>query len=286
MRIIPAVIPIPLHHPTGCAPSILHCLSGLNKLLEEERRILLGGALECVMKKKVLKTAGKQDASLSGKWRILIVDDHPLFRQGMLRMISSESDFQVCGEAESAPKAIDSIRRLDLDLVTVDISLKGTNGLELIKAIKAEKPGLRILTISMHDESLYAIRALRAGASGYVMKQESMEIMMNALREVLAGRMYVSPLLNHQILSGFVHKGEGGDAALTARLSDRELEVFERIGRGDSAGGIAGQLNLSIKTVESHRAHIKEKLNIATARELAQLARGWVESEVDLIGGR
>ena len=238
------------------------------------------------MKKKVLKTAGKQDASLSGKWRILIVDDHPLFRQGMLRMISSESDFQVCGEAESAPKAIDSIRRLDLDLVTVDISLKGTNGLELIKAIKAEKPGLRILTISMHDESLYAIRALRAGASGYVMKQESMEIMMNALREVLAGRMYVSPLLNHQILSGFVHKGEGGDAALTARLSDRELEVFERIGRGDSAGGIASQLNLSIKTVESHRAHIKEKLNIATARELAQLARGWVESEVDLIGGR
>jgi DNA-binding NarL/FixJ family response regulator len=231
------------------------------------------------MKKTVPQTPLKKAGSLSAKWRILIVDDHPLFRQGLIKMIGSEPDLSVCGEADNAPVALDLIRRLDPDLVTVDISLRGTNGLELIKAIKAEKPAIPILTISMHDESLYAIRALRAGASGFIMKQESMEVMMHAVREVLEGRISVSAELNNRILSGFAQHGDGHGDAITGRLSDRELEIFDNIGRGKSVRDIARELNLSIKTVETHRSHIKEKLEIASAREVAQLARSWVESE-------
>ena len=231
------------------------------------------------MKTKGLKTKVDGGGPPAGKWRVFIVDDHPLFRQGLIKMIGNEADLCVCGEADSAPKALDLIRRLNPDLVTVDISLKGANGLELIKAIKAENPGLPVLTISMHDESLYAIRSLRAGAAGYIMKQESLEFMMRALREVLGGRMFVSPSLTNQILSGFVHRGGMHSDSIADKLSDRELEVFEHIGRGETTGDIAGQLNLSVKTVETHRLHIKEKLTVATARDLAKLARDWVENE-------
>jgi len=222
----------------------------------------------------------QRESFLSGKWRILVVDDHPTFREGLKKMIGFESDLSVCGEADSAPNALDAMRRLNPDLVTVDIALKGSNGLELIKAIKAEKPTLPILTISMHDESLYAIRALRAGAAGYVMKQESLELMMHALREVLKGNMFVSRDLNNKLLSEILKPVNGDGNGIKDRLSDRELEIFEHIGNFISLREIAEKLNLSIKTVETHRLHIKEKLDIATARELAQLARGWVESEV------
>lgn len=232
------------------------------------------------MKKKALSNPAKQADSLSGKYRVAIVDDHPLFRQGLIKMIESEGNLAVCSETDNAPAALEAIRKQDPDLVTVDISLKGTNGLELIKAICAEKPKIPILVISMHDESLYALRALRAGAKGYIMKDESLGFIAHAVSEVLEGKIYVSPVLNNQILTGFVSGGNNHGNPITDKLSDRELEVFENIGQDKTIRDIADELHLSIKTVETHREHIKEKLNVATARELVKVARSWVESEM------
>ena len=231
------------------------------------------------MKNTVSITTAKQDDSSRRNCNMLIVDDHPVFRQGLIKMIGSECPSAVCHEAESMPKALEAIRRLNLDIVTVDISLKGANGLELIKAIRAEKPSIPILAISMHDESLYAIRALRAGAMGYVMKDESLGNIMHAVHEVKEGRMFVSPSLNNRILAGFVRQADNHGNLITDKLTDRELEVFEHIGLGKPLRVIAEELHLSIKTVETHRSHIKEKLEASNARKLAQMARSWVESE-------
>lgn len=211
------------------------------------------------------------------KNRLLVVDDHPLFRHGLSDLINTEIDLECCGEAESAPLALDAIRKLLPDLVVVDISLKGTNGIELIKSIKAEQPKLPILIVSMHDESLYAIRGLRAGARGYVMKQEALDRVMLAIRQVLRGEIYVSPAMSGRMIAEFVDGNTTG--SLTDRLTDREMEVLQLIGQGHGVQQIAHELNLSVKTVESHRAHIKEKFGFETAREVAHYAVQWVEQQ-------
>ncbi len=201
---------------------------------------------------------------------MVIVDDHPLFRKGLEQLINSHDGFAVCGEAENAAAAMDVIRRIVPDLVIVDLSLPGANGIELIKNIRAEFPKLPLLVLSMHDESLYAVRALRAGAQGYVMKQEALDNVIIAIREVLSGRPYLSPAMSATVIAKFVHGG--GES----RLSDRELEILELIGKGNEVRQIAKNLHLSPKTVETHRAHIKEKLNLANAHQVGRFAVQWI----------
>ena len=192
--------------------------------------------------------------------RILIVDDHPMMREGLRTLISRERDLIVCGEAETAGQALDAVANLKPDLVLADITLPGPNGIELIKDICALQQGMLILVISMHDESLYAERVLRAGARGYIMKQESGPTMMQAIRQVLAKRIYLSDKVSARILEYVV--GKRTEASPIKRLSDREWEVFQLIGRGRSTVQIAEELHLSPKTVEAHRAHVKEKLDL------------------------
>ena len=215
------------------------------------------------------------------KHRILIVDDHPLFRHGIGDLINAEADLEVCGEADNAPSALEGIRHLGPDLVTIDISLRGANGIELLKSIKAEHPKLPLLVLSMHDESLYALRSLRAGARGYIMKQEALDRVMSAIRQVLRGELFVSPSMSGRMIEEFVQGGSGnGGGSIADKLTDRELEILQLIGQGHGVQQIARELNLSAKTVETHRAHIKEKLNFQTARELARFAVQWVDQQV------
>jgi DNA-binding NarL/FixJ family response regulator len=210
--------------------------------------------------------------------RIVIVDDHPLFRKGLEQLIHSEDGFAVCGEANNAPEAMDVIRKLNPDLAIVDLSLPGANGIELIKNIRAEFSKLPILVLSMHDESLYALRALRAGAEGYVMKHEAMTNVIQAIREVFNGRPYLSPAMAAQVITKFAHRQSEGEADAVERLSDRELEVLELIGKGNDVRQIAKVLHLSPKTVETHRSHIKDKLDLKNSREVARFALQWLSA--------
>src|SRR2546430_4436178 len=210
--------------------------------------------------------------------RIVIVDDHPLFRKGLQEMIHSDGTFAVCGEAGTAAEAMDVIRKLHPDMTIVDLSLPGANGIELIKNIRAEFPKLPILVLSMHDESLYALRALRAGAEGYVMKHEAMANVIHAIHEVFSGRPYLSPTMAAQVITKFAHRQSEGETDVIERLSDRELEILELIGKGNEVRQIAKLLHLSPKTVETHRAHIKEKLNLASAHQVGRFAVQWVDA--------
>ena len=210
--------------------------------------------------------------------RIVIVDDHPLFRKGLEQLIHSEDGFAVCGEANNAPEAMDVIRKLNPDLAIVDLSLPGANGIELIKNIRAEFSKLPILVLSMHDESLYALRALRAGAEGYVMKHEAMTNVIQAIREVFNGRPYLSPAMAAQVITKFAHRQAEGEGDAVERLSDRELEVLELIGKGNDVRQIAKVLHLSPKTVETHRSHIKDKLDLKNSREVARFALQWLNA--------
>ena len=210
--------------------------------------------------------------------RIVIVDDHPLFRKGLQEMIHSDGTFAVCGEAGNAAEAMQIIRKLAPDMAIVDLSLPGANGIELIKNIRAEFPRLPILVLSMHDESLYAVRALRAGADGYVMKHEAMANVIQAIREVFDGRPYLSPAMAAQVITQFAHRQAEGEADAVERLSDRELEILELIGKGKEVRQIAKLLHLSPKTVETHRAHIKDKLDLKNSREVARFALQWLNA--------
>ena len=198
-------------------------------------------------------------------------------REGLGTLISRERDLIVCGEAETAGEALDAVTKLKPDLVLADITLPGPNGIELIKDICALQQDMLILVISMHDESLYAERVLRAGARGYIMKQESGPAMMQAIRQVLAKRIYLSDKMSALILENVV--GKRTEASPIKRLSDREWEVFQLIGRGRSTVQIAEELHLSPKTVEAHRAHVKEKLDLKTMTELVSFASRWVETQ-------
>ena len=210
--------------------------------------------------------------------RIIVVDDHPLFRKGLEQLINSTTEgFAICGEAGDAAEGMSKIRQLKPDLVIVDLSLPGANGIELIKNIRAEFQKLPLLILSMHDESLYALRALRAGAQGYVMKQEALENVIGAIREVLAGRPYLSPEMSAKLITNFASGTNQSNS--TDKLSDRELEILELIGKGRDVHEIAKALHISPKTVETHRAHIKEKLNFKNAREVTRFAAQWVEGQ-------
>jgi DNA-binding NarL/FixJ family response regulator len=212
------------------------------------------------------------------KRRLLLVDDHPILRQGLAEMVNHEADLTVCGTAENLSQALDQIEKLKPDLVLLDITLKGSNGIEVLKDIKVREPKLLVLMLSMHDESLYAIRALRAGAAGYMMKHESADAVLVAIRKVLSGEIALSQNMERQMMKQLV----GGRAPRTGSaledLSDRELQVFGLIGKGYSTRQISEELHLSIKTIESHRAHIKDKLKLKSATELVQHAIKWQEA--------
>jgi DNA-binding NarL/FixJ family response regulator len=234
--------------------------------------------METIIRKTAQRDLDRNNAFKKAKRRILLVDDHPIVREGLTEMINHEDDLTVCGTAEEMNQALDQIEKLKPDLVVLDISLKGSNGIEVLKNIKVRYPKLLVLVLSMHDETLYALRALRAGAAGYIMKQEPAERVVSAIRQVLTGEISLSENMEKKMMKQLV----GGRAARTGSpledLSDRELEVFRLIGKGYSTRQIAEELHLSIKTIESHRAHIKEKLNLKNAMELVQHAIQWQEA--------
>ncbi|HWC61146.1 MAG TPA: response regulator transcription factor [Verrucomicrobiae bacterium] len=217
--------------------------------------------------------------SKSAAKRVLIVDDHPMMRQGLAQLIDNEPDLKVVAEADTGGQGLDIVVKEKLDLALIDISLPDKNGLELIKDLRAVKPELPILIVSMHDEALYAERVLRAGARGYIMKQEGGKKLLQAIRQVLTGQIYVSEKMSARILENFSGNRLGQSASPVARLSDREFEVFQLIGQGKGTKEIAQHLNLSVKTVEVHRAKIKEKLSLQTATDLVRYAVRWAESQ-------
>ena len=204
--------------------------------------------------------------------RIIIVDDHPILREGLAQLIDQQKDLSVCGQFAEAAGAFDALASLKPDLALIDISLKGRSGVELVKNIKAHYPKLLVLVLSMHDESLYAERVLRAGASGYIMKQEASEKVLEAIRKVLAGEIYLSETMGAKLMRQLIGGSRNVTGSVMERLSDRELEVFGLIGQGRGTREIAEQLHLSVKTIESHRTHIKEKLNLKNATELVHRA--------------
>jgi DNA-binding NarL/FixJ family response regulator len=213
------------------------------------------------------------------KTRVLVVDDHPIVRQGLALLINREPDLAVCGEAEEMQAALQEILTTHPDIVVVDISLSGPDGLELLKSIRIRHPHLPVLILSIHDESIYAERALRAGANGYIMKQEATEKVLEALRRIMNREIYVSDRVANKMLQQYIGGNAVAQRSPVADLTDRELEVFRLIGGGHSTRQIAEELRLSVKTVESYQAHIKEKLSLRSARELMQHAIQWSISE-------
>lgn len=216
------------------------------------------------------------------KCRVLLVDDHPVVRQGLALLIDREPDLCVCGEAEGAHTAFHAIQTLRPDLVVLDISLSGPDGLDVLKEIRMKTESLPVLILSMHDESIYAERAMRAGANGYIMKQEATEKVLVAIRRILQGDVYLSDRLTNTMLQQYVRGDSQTKKSPLVNLTDRELEVFRLIGEGHGTRQIADELHLSVKTIESYQAHIKEKLALRNARELVQHAIEWT---VTLKGG-
>ena len=212
-----------------------------------------------------------------GKRKILIVDDHPILRKGLSMLINQEPDLVVNGEAEDARKALEAIEAVRPDMVIVDISLPGIDGVELLKSIKLRHGDLPTLVVSMHDESLFAERALRAGARGYVMKQEALDNVLVAIRRVLAGEIFVSNRIATKMLERMVDSDTKTVTSPIDLLSDRELSVFRLIGQGQTTRQIAEKLHLSVKTVESYRSHIKEKLKLSGGTDLLKYAIQWVQ---------
>jgi DNA-binding NarL/FixJ family response regulator len=208
----------------------------------------------------------------------LVVDDHPVFRQGLVALIKSDERYEVCAEAGTSAEALATMEKAVPDIALIDISLVGKSGLDLVKTLKAAHPEMIILIISMHDEVIYAKRALKAGARGYVMKQEAASVMLAAIRTVLSGKIYVSAVMRDRLLESMFIRGEEVEAPSVERLSDRELEVLDLIGQGYGSAEAAKVLNLSVKTVNAYRDHIKEKLSISGAGALRRFAVKWVQS--------
>jgi DNA-binding NarL/FixJ family response regulator len=217
--------------------------------------------------------------SARGRHSILIVDDHPIFREGLVQSINREHDLVVCGEAESAPQALQLVGQARPDLVIADITLPGKSGLELIKDFRALFPDLPVLAVSMHDESLYASRILRAGARGYVMKQETPQTLLKAIRHVLEGGIYVSESMSAFILESFSGRHSHAGTSPVEQLSDREFEIFHLIGQGHNNQDIAAALHLSLKTVAVHQANIRKKLQLRSGAELIRFAVRWEEAQ-------
>jgi DNA-binding NarL/FixJ family response regulator len=203
--------------------------------------------------------------------RVLIVDDHPIVRERLAELINEEPDLMVCGEAEDGRTALEAVATTNPDVATIDISLKDSYGIELVKELKLRHPSLLTIVLSMHDESLYAERALRAGARGYVTKQEASKKIVSAIRQVLKGGIFVNEKMSAALL-GRIAGEPRSDGTPIDRLTDRELEIFQLLGEGSPVRDIAKRLHVSVKTVEAHRTHIKEKLNIRTSPELLRYA--------------
>lgn len=223
-------------------------------------------------------TAKGKKQTKAARRRVLVVDDHPIMRQGLSLLIENEPDLTVAAEARTAEEAVAEVAREKPDLALIDITLPGRSGLELIKDLQAMEPDLPTLVLSMHDETLYAERVLRAGARGYVMKQEGGKKLIEAIRRVLDGQISVSEKMSARILEIFSGRAGQSNQSPVERLTDREFEVFQMIGEGLGTRQIADRLKLSVKTVEVHRGHIKEKLNTKTGPELIRYAVRWAES--------
>jgi DNA-binding NarL/FixJ family response regulator len=221
----------------------------------------------------------KQNQVKDTRTRVLLVDDHAVVRYGIAQLINQQSDLVVCGEEEDAARALDAIARLKPGLVIADISLKDSSGLELMRNIKAQYPGLPVLVVSAHDESVYAEIAFRAGALGYLMKVEALEKVVAAIRRVLSGNIYVSDALASRMLQRQVRGHTDIQKSPVEGLSDRELEVFQLIGQWKKTKEIAHELHLSIKTIEYYREQIKQKLELRGGVELTQCATSWVQRE-------
>jgi DNA-binding NarL/FixJ family response regulator len=221
------------------------------------------------------------ETNRSGKRRIrvLLVDDHPLVRERLAEIINREADLTVCGEAEDRHEALEAVQAKRPDLVIVDITLKSSDGLELIKDIRSRWPNLRMLVVSMHDESLYAERSLRAGAQGYITKQEATRNILVAIRRILAGNIFLNEKIATHILARLTTRG--GAVAITPVevLADRELQVFELTGRGLNTREIAGRLRIAAKTVETYRTRIRNKLNLEDGKELLRAAISWTHKQ-------
>ena len=211
--------------------------------------------------------------------RIFLVDDHPVTRQGIAMLIDQEPDFVVCGEADNAPLAIELIPKVAPDLAIIDLTLKSTGGIELLKDLRVLMPALPMLVMSMHDEELYAERVLRAGARGYVMKQEPNALVVAAIRSVLAGELALSPKIKEKMLNRIAAGRRNPKGTAMDALSDRELEVFQLIGNGYANRQIAERLSLSVRTIDSYREQLKSKLQLESGAELVHHATQWVKSE-------
>ena len=227
----------------------------------------------------MIRPKSSRPAAAPARKRILLVDDHPFMRAGLAQLIERQPVLMVCGEAGDPAAAISALAKTPADLVITDITMPGRGGLELIKDLQVSHPGLPIVVVSMHDEVIYAERVLRAGARGYVMKEAGGEALLAALRQVLAGQVYVSPKMSARILDNLTARKPRGSSSPIEKLTDREFEVFQLIGQGKGTRDIAQQLNLSTKTVDVHRSHIKEKLELNDVTALVRHAVRWMETQ-------
>jgi len=212
------------------------------------------------------------------KNRFLVVDDHPVFRQGLVALIESNPGFEVVAEAGDVEHALSALSTVSPDIALVDISLQNENGLDLVRRMRGSHPGLPVLIITMHDEIVYAERVMKTGARGIVMKQEAPDVILKAIQTVLSGRVYLSDQMSARLLEAMFAPSGDADETLVERLSERELEVLEYIGQGYGMAEIAGVLTLSVKTVHTYRDHLKEKLQLDSAAELRRFAVKWYQS--------
>ena len=217
----------------------------------------------------------------TSKARILLVDDHPMLRRGVAELINGEAIYEVCGEVGTLADAYAAVNKLKPEMVIIDISLDGNNGVELMKELTYRWPSLPLLAFSMHDEQIYAERALRAGAKGYVMKQHPPEALLEAIKSVLKGKVYLSPQMSDRLLGKLVGAGTSEKPVQSPieKLSDRELEVLQLIGKGQTTAQIADKLCLSVKTIETYREHLKQKLSLKSGPELVRYAIEWSLSQ-------
>jgi DNA-binding NarL/FixJ family response regulator len=234
--------------------------------------------MDSLNRKKSTRVDAGKPAPMPRK-KIMLVDDHPMMRAGLAQFINKQRDMETCCELGSAAEAFEGLRKFDPDLVLTDITLPGKSGIELIKDLLVADPELPILVVSMHDETVYAERVLRAGARGYIMKEAGGENLLIAIRHVLSGQVYVSPRISARILDNLSARKPRGSTSPIEKLSDREFEIFQLIGQGKGTRDIARQLHLSPKTVETHRGHLKEKLGLKSATALVHQATRWFEAE-------
>jgi DNA-binding NarL/FixJ family response regulator len=213
------------------------------------------------------------------KRRVLVLDDHPITRYGVVQLIADQPDLAVCGELETADEALAAVAARRPDLILADLSMPGKSGLDFIREVQAQHPGTAVLVMSMHDENVYAERVLRAGGRGYIMKSEGGSRLLEAIRTVLGGKVFVSGNVSARILAGYSRRGKGVSGPRPGLLSDREFEVFQLIGQGLSTREISERLHLSIKTVGTHRLHIREKLKVRTSSDLLRQAVRWASAQ-------